>query len=238
MRNTIIILALSMSLVGCSLPRNKMTDEDIDVMDSLDKLLVESQTPIAEGSLVMRGNSGWSPWRDDKAHTLGDIIMVSISVDRSAEEKATTDLSRDSAIDAGIESFFGMEENLRGIGSRNPLNNTTPAQLIKSTSKSTFKGDGTTTRDGKITASISAIVTHVYPNGNMRIYGSQDTRVNHEISTLTVSGIVRPSDISFDNVVDSKRIANAIIEVVGRGVIDDKQKPGILMRAFDKLWPF
>ena len=238
MRVAILILALSINFIGCSMLPKKQPTEDVATMDALDEMMIEQPKPIAEGSLFLTGNNGWSPWRDDKAHRKGDIITINVSVDRSAEEKATTQLSRVSDISAGIEALYGLEENFPGIESDNPLNSTSPAQLIKSNSTSTFTGDGTTSRDGKITAQISAIVTHVYANGNMRIYGSQQTRVNHEKSTLTVSGIVRPSDITFGNVVESDRIANASIEVVGNGIINDKQKPGLLMRAFDKFWPF
>lgn len=190
-----------------------------------------------EGSLFAASSPSWSPWRDDTAHAVGDIVTVAVSVDRKAEESATTDLSRESKIKAGITSFFGLESKLPGIDGTDPLSNTTPGQLIDSESTSNFRGDGETTREGKVTARISAVVTHVYPNGNMRIHGSQILLVNNERSLLTVEGIIRQSDVSFDNMVNSSRIANAQIEITGRGVVSDKQRPGLFLRVFDWVWP-
>ncbi len=72
----------------------------------------------------------------------------------------------------------------------------------------------------------------------MVIHGSQSLLINNERSLLTVDGIIRASDIAISNVVESDRIANAQIEVTGRGIVSDKQRPGLLMRAFDWVWPF
>jgi len=52
-----------------------------------------------------------------------------------------------------------------------------------------------------------------------------------------LSGIVRPADIEFDNTVSSDKVADARIEYVGRGVISDKQGPGVLHRFFDWIYP-
>jgi flagellar L-ring protein FlgH len=110
--------------------------------------------------------------------------------------------------------------------------------LLKADSTSTHKGDGSTTREDKLTANVSAVVTHVYPNGNMHIHGSQNTLVNNENTLLTVEGIIRPSDIAYNNLIESNRIAQCRIEMTGRGAVNDIQTPGLLSRAFNRLWPF
>jgi flagellar L-ring protein precursor FlgH len=199
--------------------------------------------PMSEGSLYSQASDGFSYWDDSTARRLGDLVTVQVSVKTSARGNAITDLSRESNIDAGITSFFGQEANLPGLqvpGAKgnDPLNNTSAAHLIQSQSTSTFKGDGDTRRDGTITANVSTLVTHVYPNGNMRIQGTQTTLINNENMVLTVEGIIRPVDLAADNIVTSDRLANSRIEVTGRGVVSDKQRPGIMMRVFDWVWPF
>jgi len=191
-----------------------------------------------DGSLFSPQAAFWSPWRDDTAHAVGDIMTVRISIDNSAEKSASTELNRQSTLDSGITSLLGYESKIPGVGSSGTNSATTPAQLIKTESSSKFSGDGDTKRAGKMVADISALVTYVYPNGNMVIHGSQSLLINNETSLLTVDGIVRSSDISVDNVVSSDRIANAHVEITGRGVISDKQRPGLLMRVFDWVWPF
>ncbi len=199
--------------------------------------------PLSEGSLFTQASDGFTYWDDSTARRLGDLVTVQVAVKTSARGNAGTDLSRESNIDAGITSFFGQEANLPGLqvpGAKgnDPLNNTSAAHLIQSQSTSTFKGDGDTRRDGIITANVSTLVTHVYPNGNMRIQGTQTTLINNENSVLTVEGIVRPVDLAADNIISSDRLANSRIEVTGRGVVSDKQRPGFMMRVFDWAWPF
>jgi flagellar L-ring protein precursor FlgH len=50
--------------------------------------------------------------------------------------------------------------------------------------------------------------------------------------------MIRPEDIAPDNTVLSSRVADAEIYLVGRGVIQDKQRPGWVIRILDKIWPF
>ncbi|RMG74941.1 MAG: hypothetical protein D6710_00845, partial [Nitrospirae bacterium] len=53
-----------------------------------------------------------------------------------------------------------------------------------------------------------------------------------------LKGIIRPEDISNANTIESTRIADAQIYLVGEGIIDEKQSPGPLGRIIDKIWPF
>jgi flagellar L-ring protein precursor FlgH len=49
---------------------------------------------------------------------------------------------------------------------------------------------------------------------------------------------VRSEDITADNTVLSSAIADAEIEYTGKGVITEKQRPGIVQRIMDWLWIF
>ncbi|HBF33892.1 TPA: flagellar biosynthesis protein FlgH [Candidatus Sumerlaeota bacterium] len=224
-----------LSLSGCF-----VTPEVAEKKKEADDNALAGPAPLAakdgevknDGSLFHPTNG--SLWGDDTARNVGDIVTVTVSLDQSGSKTATTDLSRANSIDAGITSMFGKETSLPGIGK----GSTTAAQLLKEDSTSTHKGDGSTTREDKLTANVSAIVTHVYPNGNMRIHGSQNTLVNNENTLLTVEGVIRPSDIAYNNIVLSNRIAQFRMEMTGRGAVNDVQTPGLLSRAFNRLWPF
>jgi len=189
-----------------------------------------------DGSLFDPPSGSWSPWTDVTAQAVGDIVTVRISVSSLAEGSASTDLSRDSNVEASIKAMMGFEDKIPGNAPG--VDGTSPEHLFKSNYTSNFKGDGDTKRSGKIVADVSALVTRVYPNGNMMIHGSQNMLINNENSLLTVDGIIRPTDVSADNIVISNRIANARIQVTGRGVVSDKQRPGILMRVLDWAWWF
>ncbi|NQU42091.1 flagellar basal body L-ring protein FlgH [bacterium] len=192
---------------------------------------------INDGSLFSPSSRNWSYWTDDTAQTVGDIVTVRVFVDHTAQKSASTDLSRDSKLEAGVKALFGIESSLPGVGSTHRLDSTTPEQLISAQSSNSFSGEGDTMRSDRIVADVSAIVMQVHPNGNMQIHGMQNLLINNDNSILTVDGLIRPSDVSYDNIVLSDRIAQCRIQITGRGVISDKQRPGLLSRTFDWLWP-
>ena len=103
---------------------------------------------------------------------------------------------------------------------------------------SDFEGEGATNRSGDLTAYITAKITHVLPNGNLKILGNREVAINNEKQFIHMSGIIRSRDISTNNVILSTYIADAKIEYSGKGIIDDRQKPGWLTNFFNKLWPF
>jgi flagellar L-ring protein precursor FlgH len=62
--------------------------------------------------------------------------------------------------------------------------------------------------------------------------------VNNEKQMITLSGIIRPRDISPDNVILSTEISDARIGYSGSGVINDRQRPGWMANILNKVWPF
>ncbi|HPL62861.1 MAG TPA: flagellar basal body L-ring protein FlgH, partial [Syntrophales bacterium] len=62
--------------------------------------------------------------------------------------------------------------------------------------------------------------------------------VNAEDQYIVLTGVIRPDDISSDNTVSSQYVADAKIVYGGRGVVNDKMRPGWLARVLDWAWPF
>jgi flagellar L-ring protein precursor FlgH len=89
-----------------------------------------------------------------------------------------------------------------------------------------------------VTATISAKVVEVFPNGNLAVEGKREIYVNNEKKEILLQGIVRPRDIASDNSVLSTQVADAKIMLTGIGVVGEKQRPGWLTRIFDGVWPF
>ena len=90
----------------------------------------------------------------------------------------------------------------------------------------------------KFIDSISVIVTDIMPNGNLVVFGTRDRNLSDDIQAIEVSGIVRPSDIAFDNTINSEKIANFSIVSKSKGVGAQYNRPGWLGRIFDVIWPF
>ena len=88
-------------------------------------------------------------------------------------------------------------------------------------------GAGAVARAEKINLTVAAVVTGILPNGNLVIQGVQEVKTNNEVHRLTVSGIVRPADISAANTIKHTQIAEARISYGGRGDQSRVQKtPG------------
>ena len=150
-----------------------------------------------------------------------------------ATNKANTNTGRNSSISAGIDNFFGLEQNYPST-----RNFFSPFGEVKADFGSSFKGDGATSRSGDLTAYITARVTEVLPNGNLYVMGSREVTVNNERQFITLSGIIRTRDISQGNVILSTYISDARIAYSGAGIIDDRQRPGWMTKILNTIWPF
>jgi flagellar L-ring protein precursor FlgH len=113
-----------------------------------------------------------------------------------------------------------------------------PSSLVNAGSDSSSSGSGSVDRSETINLTIAAVVTQVMPNGNLVIQGQQEVRVNSEVRELTVSGIVRPEDISNLNTIKHTQISEARISYGGRGQLTDVQQPRWGQQFFDLIWPW
>ncbi|MCL4458266.1 MAG: flagellar basal body L-ring protein FlgH [Nitrospirae bacterium] len=192
-----------------------------------------------EGSLW---HNSASLFEDRKAKRVNDLVTVLINERSAASKKASTTADRDSSGNYDMTKFFGMNTDFGlqklplGNGFYKGTNVFSPS--AKGIGKSEFEGKGDTTREGRLTATITAKIVEVLPNSNLVIESRKEILVNNEKEILVFSGIIRPDDVSPTNTVLSQYVADAQIYLVGDGVLDDKQSPGWLVRFLDKVWPF
>jgi flagellar L-ring protein precursor FlgH len=165
---------------------------------------------------------------DARALSAGDILTVEIQINDRARFRNESERSRTGARSIGLAAAFGWGSTAAGsaFGDAGMDSNTAS------------KGAGATARSEDIELSVAAVVTDVLPNGNLVITGSQEVLVNHEIRVLTISGIVRPSDIRAANTISYERIAEARISYGGRGRITEVQQPGWGHQVLDNVLPF
>ena len=190
----------------------------------------------AEGSLWSEA-SGISLFPDRRARKIGDIVIIRIVEDPEAELNANTKTSRSSSIDAAKLKFFGY---MKALAEKNPRLAQNPGEddLFSASLGMNFDGKGSSDRDGHLKAYISAVVEKVLFNGNLYVVGKREITVNNETQYITLSGIIRPEDISTTNEISSTYVADARITYAGVGPVADKQKPGWLGRIVDHVWPF
>jgi flagellar L-ring protein precursor FlgH len=195
--------------------------------------------PMAQPPQPANANSLWKVgartfFGDQRAARVGDILTVQIDIDDSARTQNTTTTSRTSGQTMGIPHLFGLESSL---GKMLP-GGFDPSAAIETASTSNKAGAGAVTRSEKISLTIAAVVTGVLPNGNMIIQGTQEVMTNGELRRLTVSGIVRPEDISAANTIRHTQIAEARIAYGGRGEISRVQKTPAGQGLVEAFSPF
>ncbi len=209
-----------------------------------------AEPPAPEPGSIWHGDtaSGSFLFFDRKARGVGDLITVLVVEDFSATGSAATRLGKTSSIDASLQSDIGITDlyqkaakGLFGLagaaaGSTKPAG--TEVNALSSSYQNDFDGDGTTTRTGTFTGVVTCRVVEVLPPGIFHVRGRRSIIVNHEEQVLTVEGLVRREDIGINNTVLSSSLGEARLAFDGRGVIDDKQRPSLIARMMDWLYPF
>ena len=168
---------------------------------------------------------------DQRAKQIGDILTVNIEIADSAQVNNSTQRSRTSAEESGIQALLGLEGNLVGAGA-----SVDPAIGFDSTSSSS--GNGSVNRAESVSLTVAAVITDRLPNGNLVIGGSQEVRINNELRELLISGVIRPEDIGSDNTIPHTKIAEARISYGGRGDISQVQRDRYGKLLYDKIAPF
>jgi len=224
-----LFLSLFVGLLGISLGAGCLTSQSSSRthsgFPSNSGPSVSSPDSSSEGSLwPSRRPAGLVS--DVKARNVGDIVTINVVESATASKNATTKTSRESELGA---SWSGVLRKLSGdwIGGE-----------VKADMSNAFDGKGETTRSSQLAAYITAQVVQVLPNGYLVIHGSRQVRVNNENQIINVQGVIRTEDINSSNIILSTYIADARIELIGEGVITDKQRPGWLARILDWVWPF
>ena len=232
----ICILALITLLAGC-MPSAQSVTTDVN-KGKVDTAL---HNPLPEPSVSGSLWTGSSPqlFTDAKAHNVGDLITVLVYEEASATRKLGTKKSKQSARKTDLNSTFGVAEGLKILIDKNksisPLDPTVGLDISDSSS---FDGSGSTNNSDILTASVTAVVTKVFPNGNMEITGRRQVSINHQPQALVFTGVIRPIDISSDNTIPSAKVAQAMISYGSGGELAEVAHQGWLARSLNEIWPF
>jgi flagellar L-ring protein precursor FlgH len=199
-----------------------------DVYDVLYARYLESArrtppAPAAGPSIDWMSNLGL----DRRARALNDLITIRVVENIEGTGSADSALDKNSSASAGVGSLFGATKKLSAID---------PGNLVGTSSDSKFKGSGATSRSGTLSATITARVMEVLPNGDLVLEGAREIDINGDRQMVVLTGVARPSDVSDQNVVLSPSIGQLRIRYFGRGLMKDNLKPGWLIRVLNKVF--
>ncbi|MDQ6971365.1 MAG: flagellar basal body L-ring protein FlgH [Mariprofundaceae bacterium] len=197
----------------------------------VEKALEQPMPDASSTGSLWVGNRGL--FTDAKAREVGDLLTILVSEKTNATRSLGTKKTKSSSHQTSLNAALGYETSL---SNKNP--NFKPGAALDVTNDKSFDGSGSTNNSDTLTASVTAVVTKVYPNGNMNVRGRRQVTINHQPQELTFSGVVRPNDIAPDNTISSSKVAQAIIGYGGGGELASVAHEGWVGRTLDQVWPF
>ena len=165
---------------------------------------------------------------ESRAHRVGDILTVSFTGSFAATK------SQNAASSKSSDSKVTLPNILENLAGKDLIPESTD---LSSGTEQSFTGSGSSNQSNSLSGLISVHVVRVFGNGNLEILGQKKLTLNNGDEYIRVSGIVRPRDISSDNVVPSDRIANADIDYIGAGDTAVSGKKGWYSRFIETVSP-
>ena len=182
-----------------------------------------------------------SLWRDDISHAMyadkrgtgiGDILTIVVQENTTANKSNETKTERQSSLNAAISSFL-YSPTASGLLTKGGQ---LPAMAYTSDHK--HDGTGAINNSESIVAHVAVRIMDVLPNGNFVVEGKRDTSFGGEKQTIILRGVVRADDVNSDNTVLSYNVADATIQIIGKGTVTDSTNKGWFNRVWDKINPF
>lgn len=172
----------------------------------------------AEAKSLWRDNP-WGMYADRKARDVGDILTIVIN--ESTTQSASKSRSNSKSGSVNIGAGTGVFDFLRALGA---------------SGSDEWEAEGSANDTNRVSGQITVTVVEVLPNGNMIIEGTQSIWQNRDEHKITLRGIVRRDDVTFNNTVPSTKVADATLKFDGKGPLNAKQRQGILTQIFNFLF--
>lgn len=164
-------------------------------------------------------------YADDVARQIGDVLTIKITEDSKVDNKAKRDLQKETDRSTTFNGELGKFADLGDMG-------------VSASSDNELKSKADFKDERSFVDSITVVVVDILPNHNLVVMGTRTRDIAGDIQIVEVSGIVRPSDVAFDNTVKSEMVADFRIVSKNRGISAPFNRPGWLGRIFDVIWPF
>jgi flagellar L-ring protein precursor FlgH len=180
-----------------------------------------SAMPPADSMPKRRAPKSWT--NDRREFAVGDIITVLVDERTAASANKET---------------VASDRKSRKMGFNAELPPPAPAKSagIQSNNDGESRQNGEAIRGNDFVGEISVKVMSIDKAGNLVIKGSKTVDVDKNKQVMTLSGTLRPQDVSAMDVAESTRIADAQLVYTASGSLG-KPKSGILTRVLGVIWP-
>jgi len=179
-------------------------------------------------------------YADDKGRNIGDVLTIIINEESAVNNKQNRNLSKTTNRSNTFDGQLGIisQPNTPGHSVNANYLPRIPAFNMNAESSNTLDGKADYKDQRSFIDSITVVIVDIMPNNNLVVTGTRSREISGDKQVIEVSGIVRPSDIAYNNTIQSKQIANFCIITRNAGIAADFNKPGWLGRIMDIFWPF
>lgn len=188
------------------------------------------------GSLFLQGERPM--FADRRAVRVNDILLVIVNETSNANfttQKAYNG-TQDGTLNAPSINYNGtnaeISQNITDFQNASAFN----MNLANSTTN--FSGGGSQNRNESVNFEIMARVIKVLENGNYYIEGTRQIMVDGEKKVMLLSGVIRPYDITSNNTIESKFIAELKLNYTSEGDISDKRHKNWGSKELESAWPY
>jgi len=207
-------------VAGCAqVPRASVVGEQEQIS------IVDRPPPIPNGS-IYQARQGYQPlFEDRRPRAMGDILTIVLDEEVSASKNSQSNAGRSGSASLELTQLPDVLDTLAEYG-------------FDISGENDFTGSGGSRANNSFTGTITVSVLEVMNNGNLRVRGEKQIAINQGTEFIRFSGVVNPRTITAQNTVPSTQVADARIEYVGDGYINEAQHMGWLQRFFLNVSPF
>jgi flagellar L-ring protein precursor FlgH len=196
-------------------------------------LTVQATSLWSKSSNSQRGMFGGK-----RAYSVGDLITIDVAESSSLAASQNSVRNRQLQVENAVTQFLYANSKL------GTHNGGLPGTQIDTQSSNQGGGSIANTQDLK--GRVSVMVIDVLPNGVLVLEGARMVTFSGESYYAVLKGMVRQEDIGFGfkdglryrNIVSSQYIADAQIEFVSKGSLNDAQKESWYQKLSSAINPF
>lgn len=169
-----------------------------------------------------------------QVHDLVQIVVREISQTRRSHELET---EKEYNLDGAITAWphFDLSDLLQ-LQLQAGRSSTLPAVGLDFNKE--FEGEGEYTRRDDMSDRLTAEVIEVLPNGNLVLEARSFIKTDEEESSMKVTGICRPDDVSPANTVLSSQVHDLRIVKEHTGELKQSNEKGIIAQVLDFIFAF
>jgi flagellar L-ring protein precursor FlgH len=201
-------------------------------------LLLLSNTLFGVSLWMKSSNNQRGLYGDKRSFAVGDLITIDVGESSSLAASQNSVRNRQSQIENAVKQFLFANSKM------GTHNGGLPGTEIES--KSSNQGGGSIANTQNLKGRVSVVVIDVLPNGVLVLEGARMVTFSGESYYAVLKGMVRQEDIGagfreglrYRNIVSSQYIADAQIEFVSKGSLNDAQKESWYQKIASLVNPF